>query len=702
MALQFRRSTTLALVAALGFSASLAFPALAQEAGEPGILSIGDAVVTGFSGVTEPDPQELPLTADQLIDETFINPDGISARINYLAAPGFVWDARVWPAGRTMEFLSRDVGQVFGVALDDAEKPNIYLAASSAYGLHIVKPDEDGDGRAERLRQGDENARWMEGQWGRADAKDGGESRGGPGSIWKVDGVTGEVSLFANVELEGAANPGPGLGKIIYVKAQKALFVSDLSTGYIHRYNLKGEETGLYDHGVTGREAAKLNAVSHDPEAALDIASSEFDAEDPDTWGLADEDRRVHGMAFNDGRLFYAVAGGSQIWSVGFEEKTGDFLTEARWELDVPEKPKALPVTDMLFTHKGALVLAQRGEATSTYDYAGLAAHGKARTYRYWLESPDNPDTPSRWIEEPEEYAVGFEVNNRQTSGGLALNHGYTKDGYLDTSVCEASLWTTGDDLRRTDDPKLIDALTPGGPLPVDGLQGMPAGPVKQYEKGNNTPPWASYMLDNEPDNTDLLDIIAEAARWSDARTEGWMGDLEILRTDCVSVADGGKEYWGGAGYGWSDPDYIGDTDGDKDPDPKCTPGVDCPVTQCTPGVDCPPAQCAEPDGKFYCDPDSGKWTYLMYLDPDGLAKLNADTVKITGTSPGISISGGPILPVSDMTPLGINGTVNGQLMSIGLCLFNQAEMQSGKPFTCCKTSVTAQMPPADQCKKQN
>ena len=39
---------------------------------------------------------------------------------------------------------------------------------------------------------------------------------GGPGSIWKIDGVTGEVSLFANVMLDGIANPGPGLGNIAY------------------------------------------------------------------------------------------------------------------------------------------------------------------------------------------------------------------------------------------------------------------------------------------------------------------------------------------------------------------------------------------------------------------------------------------------------------------------------------------------------
>jgi hypothetical protein len=675
--------------------------AYAQETSDPGILAIGDAVVTGFSGVVEPLPQDPPLdpplSREQILDETLINVDGLSARIDYLSAPGFVWDARVWPANRTLEFAARDIGQVFGVAFDDAEKPNIYFSATSAYGLHIVKPDEDNDGRPERLKQGDPAAEWMAGQWGRADAKDGAESRGGPGTIWKVDGTTGEITFFAETVLEGANNPGAGLGNIIYVAAQKSLFVSDLSTGYIHRFNLNGEETGLFDHGVTGRESAQLAAVSHDPSVALDIKSSDFDPEDPDTWGLTAEDRRVQGLAYNNGRLYYAVTGGSQIWSVGFEEKTGEFLTEARWEIDVPEKPKALPITDMLFTHKGALVLAQRGEVKSTYDYSGFAAHGKARVYRYWLESPDNPETKSIWIEEPEEHAVGFEKNNRQTSGGLALNHGYTDDGYIDTAVCEASLWTTGDDLRLTKDDELIKALTPGGPLIIDGLQGMPAGPVKQYEKGNNTPPFASYMLDNDPDNTGLVDVDNVPLLYSDELTQGWMGDVEILRTNCdAALAGSGGGYFGGAGYGWSTPRYIyadggdGTTTTDPNTDPTCTPGIDCPA----------PASCAKPEGTFTCDPKTG--SYVFALNTGNAAGLNADTIKITGTSPGITIAEAPLVTAgSPTTPLTIGGTASGQLMSIGLCLFNKAEMASGKPFTCCKTAVTALMP-TTECKKQN
>jgi hypothetical protein len=663
---------------------------------EPGILAIGDAVVTGFSGVVEPAPQEPPLTPAQILDETLINPEGISARINYLAAPGFVWDARAWPASRVREFLAKDVGQVFGVTLDDAVdpadnslKPNIYLAASSVYGLHLVTPDADADGRPERIKQGGEGALFMDGLWGKADTKGEDGSQGGPGSIWKVDGITGEITLFANVQLEGISNAGAGLGNITYVPELKQLFASDLSTGMIHRFAMDGSEIELFDHGTTGRASAKLEPVTYDPDSALDITSSDFDSEDSDTYGYTDEDRRVWGLAYNDGRLYYAVVGGNQIWSVGFDKETGKFLEAAQWELDVPVKPKDLPVSDILFTHKGAMVLAQRGAIKATYDYSNFADSGKSRLYRYWLESPeDDPATPSRWIPEPEEYAVGFDKGERFTNGGVALNYGYTDDGYMDTNVCEASLWTTGENLRRTDDEKLKEALLPGGPLVIDGLQGMPSGPVKD----KNSPPWASYMLDNEPDNTDLADANGEPLPYSDARTQGWVGDVAIYRTGCSGsgIAGGGfaPGYWGGAGYPWSTPEYVYNTDDKGDPevvDPVCTPGVDCPV-----------AQCAAPRGQFTCDEKSGTWTYVL----DTGTGFPADTIKITGTSPGISIANGPMVPLGPPANLNVTGVAPGQLISIGLCIFDSAAMKSGKPFDCCKTSITT-FAPAKACVKK-
>ena len=79
----FRKSRQLlakfALAAGLMAGAShFSTLALAQETG---ILNLGDTVITGFSGVMEPTTEAPDPTNNSVLDETLINPDGISARI---------------------------------------------------------------------------------------------------------------------------------------------------------------------------------------------------------------------------------------------------------------------------------------------------------------------------------------------------------------------------------------------------------------------------------------------------------------------------------------------------------------------------------------------------------------------------------------------------------------------------------------------
>jgi hypothetical protein len=689
------RSTLLCGAIAAHISALL-LCASSTHAQDRSILAPGDAVVTSFSGVDEPDtkrqPYLPPLTPPQLLDKTLVNPDGVSARIVSLASPGYVWDARVWPAASARVFRARDIGQVFGVTLDDAPQPNVYVAASSVYGLHIVAPILDLYGRPERLKKGRGDARWADGMWGTADTKGNPGSVGGPGSIWRIDGRTAEVSLFANVTLDNKPNAGAGLGNITYVAALKQIFVSDLSTGMIHRFAMDGKELEVFDHGVTGRASTNRPPVPHDPAARLDITADAFAIGNVATWGYTNKDRRVWALGYHDGRLYYSVVGDSQIWSVGFEKETGKFLKSAEWEINVPTLPKSLPVTDMVFTHKGAMILAQRGEIVSTYDYANFANPGISRNYRYWLKDPKDPitpKTPSRWIEQPEEYAQGFASGNRSTDGGLDLNYGYTNRGYLDTRVCEGSLWNTGDNLRRTDDPIVRKALLPGGPLVIDGLQGIPTGPVKS----KNTPPWVSYIVDIDPSNTDRG--TDKPLRWSDTTTQGWMGDIAIYRP-CGgrSVGGGvggggtagGGAYYGGAGYPWSDPWYVETDDGW---DQRCTPGVDCP----------PVKSCAVPKGTFVCDAKTGTWTYDLGLGL--LAGSSANTIKITGGTPGVTVSNGPVIPISTpSTPLNMSGMSPGQVVTVPMCVFNAAAEASGKAYDCCNTTVTVRAPVALCLKK--
>src|ERR1700680_1817373 len=126
--------------------------AQAQQRDRAPSLNLGDAVVTGFSGTLAPDAAKPRPANKSAIDLTFINPDGPSARIIDIRQPGYVWDGRLLAAPKTFDVLAKDVGQVFGVALDDQTPPNIYVAATSAFGLNIVS--RGGDGLPERRKKG--------------------------------------------------------------------------------------------------------------------------------------------------------------------------------------------------------------------------------------------------------------------------------------------------------------------------------------------------------------------------------------------------------------------------------------------------------------------------------------------------------------------------------------------------------------------
>ena len=654
----------------------------AQQPNGPVNLNSGDAVVTGFSGTIGPDPTRPRPPNKSEIDLTFINPDGPSARIVDIARPGYVWDGRLFQAPKTFDVFARDVGQVFGVALDDQQPvPNIYLAATSAFGLNLVA--RGSDGRPERRKTGGPGSGWMKGQFGL-------DLQGDPGSIYKVDSATGVVSLFARVTLEGVPNPGPALGNLAYDAAHKQLFVSDLYTGMIHRFAIAdGSEPGpYYDHGVTGRGAANLAPVPFSPANRPNIANSRFNSENPDSWGFAPPERRVWGIAVQAGRLFYSVRNGSaseapQIWSVGLAQD-GSFGSDARLEVDVTAQPGPYPVSDIAFSQRGAMILAQRAPIAASYDYSLFTRPGEPRVLRYWLKDPNDPPSPGLWKPMPEEYAIGFAGTYRNTDGGVALGYGYGPDGMINTGACDAALWTTGQNLRNN--PALRRQLEPGGPLPVLGLQGNPIDAVRPA----NEPPATSYFVDYDE-------------RFEESRDSGHMGSVRILVRPC-----GGGVVAGGSGAG-PGPSYVsgpqsGSDGGGKDSacvgpncggcvgpncggcvGPNCGGCVGPNCNECV-GPNCPPKACFASIGTFECDPKTGHWIYRLTVNGPGW--VNA--VSATSLTAGVSVPGGPI----PLNPANIPVTgAPGSSAVIDVCAFNAAAAGSGKPYDCCRAKVRVTIP---------
>jgi hypothetical protein len=474
------------------------------------ILGPGNAVVTGFSGVRAPAPP-LPPRVDP-VERTFIDLDRPSARVIQLDALLGPPAGQLVAAPKPFSVTAAQVGQVFSIALDDATPPNIFLSASSAYGLPIVVPDRDGDGRPDRSRRGAPNANFMPGLFGPVTVN------GGPGSIWKIDGRSGVVALFANVMLDSAPNSGPALGGLAFDPGSRQLFVADRDTGMIHRFGLDGADRGRFDHGTDGLRAAGLPAVPFDPRKRLDLTSPAFDSGNTETWAYAPLQRRVFALAVRSGRLFYAVAANLQIWSVSIAPN-GGFGPDPRLELNVPPAQSGAEISNIVFDDRGYMILAERGAPSGAYDYVTLTSLGENRVLRFRPKRPEDPPSPGFWHPAPEEYAVGFPPNFRNNNGGLAIGYGYGANGGINRAVCGDTLWSTGEQLRNARDPAAVARLQSGGPLIVNGLQGNAVDLVRPQ----NAPPLQSYFIDYDD-------------RFDDPAARGHLGDVEIWRI-CARAA---------------------------------------------------------------------------------------------------------------------------------------------------------------------
>ncbi len=439
------------------------------------VVAPGEAVVTGFSGAPLPvsiAPGEDPGA------KTMIDLAGPSARVldlRRIAGP---------PVGQFVDipkpftFSARDVGQVFGVVLDDQVPPNIYLAATSAYGLPIVAPGPTG--AWVHVRIGGPGARFMPGLWG---------PQGGPGTIYRIDGASAKVSVFANVATEGRPNSGAALGALAYDAHSKSLYASDRESGLVHRFSLSGSDLGVYDHGAAGLRAQGLPAVAWNPRTPLDPTAAAFDSGDPDDWGYAAPARRVFALAVHEGRLYYSVADSLRVWSVSLRED-GGFGGDAVIELQAPPAAGPTEIASIAFDHQGRMLLAERAAPTGAMTFEPLAAPGIGRVLRFAIVG-QAPGPRRVWQEVPDEYAIGFPGALRNADGGVAEGPDYDRRGVVYTGSCGGYLWGTGEDLRESPDPETARRLAAGGALPVDGLQGEGL----WLDRPRNVPPWRSYYL---------------------------------------------------------------------------------------------------------------------------------------------------------------------------------------------------------------
>jgi len=266
-----------------------------------GPLRPGESVVTRFSGVAPGGPQGAT-----------INTNGPVAVIIGVGSPqeppqGQHW---IYKPIRTA-VTAGQVGQVFGVTLDDQSPPNIYLTATAAFGLHM---DQNG---------------WMPGMWGQG---------GGPGTVWRLDAASGyrNARPFADLRPNGRPNSAAALGNIAYDRINRQFFVTDMETGLIHRIGPDGRDGGTFDHGTDGRQRftdAESRQPGSLPPIPFDPASTpryqdcpgQFERT-PACWNIAASGRRVWGIGVRrdpmgqGARLYYGVWSGPDFGNAGWAQ----------------------------------------------------------------------------------------------------------------------------------------------------------------------------------------------------------------------------------------------------------------------------------------------------------------------------------------------------------------------------------------------
>jgi hypothetical protein len=405
------------------------------------IMSPGDAAVTGFSG-----------TVNQTNNKIIFDKNGPSVRIiNIKSSGAFELKNTLKP----FTWTPSNVGQVFGITLDNSPHPNVFVAATSAYGLAIYKAN------AGRLKHGAPGAQFMPGQFGPQ------EQGGGSGSIWRIDGTSGKVTLFANVIYNGIENTPASLGGLAFDPVTSQIFVADRTTGMIHRFAPDGTDKGVFDHGVQGLPAIGQPPEPFDASTLANIKNANFDTEKPQTWGYAPPARRVFALAVHGQRLYYSIYG-PQIWSVGIAAD-GSFTNDARFEVDSPALQEDIEISSITFDELGYMYIAERGAPTGDYNFISVANSGQNRVKRFAPRQP-NDTSSAFWVTPGDEYAVGMLPEYQNSDGGVAL-------------TCGRTIWTTGDHLL---DIKLSEA-TPH----IDGLQGND----KALVKPANMPPKQSWFI---------------------------------------------------------------------------------------------------------------------------------------------------------------------------------------------------------------
>ncbi len=402
-------------VARLAFASALCLTAVSSAA-VPFAAAQDCAVVSGVCCAARPvysDPN-YGFTADVVVGTREVEPGTGACVTIFDITPPYPGDGTDFATvqryhGPGDSWNSTNLGSVFGLTLDPYG--NIFVTETSCYNIDFPGP-------------------------------------GGAGAIYRIANATGAINTFANLP----NSFGVGLGNISYDCDHDQFFVTNHEDGKIYRL-----------------KTASTNA----PTASI---QESFDPMLPDdgSVGFAPLGERLWGVQWHAGRVYYAV------WSENCNETAGPANTIRSVALDgsgafVPSSDQleivlpphvngySHPVSDISFTRKGSMLLADRSMSGASF----AAAH-ESRMLEYECGAASGS---GGWVPSANTYVLG--VSAVCCCSGIAGN-GTNSAGGVDSDFTPYAAatpfgryWGTSDAMNNTLTVYGIQGLPPSGGTPA-------------------------------------------------------------------------------------------------------------------------------------------------------------------------------------------------------------------------------------------
>lgn len=359
-----------------------------------GPLKLGQSVVTSF------DPSNDGYNVVRVVD--------------LRNRPPFQTNGHYWNSPAPNQFVGSDwtkarMGNVFGITLDDANPPNIYISRSTVFCSTLDTLE---------------------------------------GLIYKIDGTTWAVSNYVikniipgppMMNVNWMPNTGPGLGNLCYDKWHNQIFTTNFEDGKIYR--IKGS--------IVGNVQSVFDPFVLDPGT-----SPGFVPRGERMWGIG-----VYGNSSSDVRVYFSrwvsdrsnITGPNEIRSIALDNN-GEFITGSeRIEITLPlitGSTFSSPVSDIEFSNNGTMLLGERsmssdmGSCTNNPNWAHVG-----RILEYLRNN-----ISGLYYNPPVIHIVGL-ANYKQSSGGVDFDFGISDSLNNENSLCDSIIVGTGDYLYSSAPP---------------------------------------------------------------------------------------------------------------------------------------------------------------------------------------------------------------------------------------------------------